>query len=554
MARRPLARDGKVIRIIARPPDALSPRRASALAGEALAGTTWGRDARHRVTLLDANALGAAAHDLLVEVAVPDAIGSPRYAKRAHDLVQRLYDTEAFLRVEADVPVPAFAPPPPARRGDARSVGTGDCHGVVAAASRDWALRAMRVPQALALIPAARARGKGITVGHPDSGYSDHFALGLDHLDRQRDRDVISDDDEALDPLKPPKKSFFNPLPNPGHGTSTASVIVGTGDGSGFEGVATGARLVPIRATESVVQLFDSDVAKAVRWARTHGCLVVSMSLGGKGFFGLQDAIQEALDAGMIVLAAAGNQVGFVTAPASYDNCIAVAATGADGRPWSGSSHGGAVDVAAPGACVWAALFDWKATPPPGGPKPVRIVDQSNGTSYAVAHAAGVAVLWLAKHGHPALVARYGRPNVQAAFVQVLRRPGVCRRTPGWDPDEYGAGVIDAEAVVRAPLPEPVAVTGRRAFAAGAPDDTIARLAAQTATTRAQVADAIDALFGAGASDDPTFLRRFEGELVYLALADAGFRELIGTARRARGAPAAPPIAAASPQLRARLG
>jgi hypothetical protein len=199
-------------------------------------------------------------------------------------------------------------------------------------------------------------------------------------------------------------------------------------------------------------------------------------------------------------------------------------------------------------------LFDWKATPPPGGPKPVRIVGQSNGTSYAVAHTAGVAVLWLAKHGHPALVARYGRRNVQAAFVAVLRRPGVCKQTPGWDPDEYGVGVVDAEAVLREPLPEPAAVTGRRALAAGASDDTIDRLAAQTATTREQVADAIDALFGVGASDDPAFLRRFEGELVYLAFADAGFRELLGSPRRARGAPAAPPIAAASPQLRARLG
>lgn len=554
MARRPLDRNGKVIRVIARPPEALSPRRAGTLVGEALRPTAWGRDAARRTTLLDADALGVAAHDLLIEVAVPDAIGSPRYARRAHDLVQRLYDTEAFVRVEADIPVPTFDPPPPAGRRAPRSAGTGDCSGVAPAAPGDWALRAMRVPQALALIPAARSRGKGIRIGHPDSGYTDHFALGLGHLDRQQDRDVISGDDEARDPLKPPKKTFFNPLPNPGHGTSTASVIVGTGNGAGFEGVANSATLVPIRATESVVQIFDSDVATAVRWARTHGCLVVSMSLGGKGFFGLQDAIQEALDAGMIVLAAAGNQVGFVTAPASYDNCIAVAATGADGRPWPGSSHGDAVDVAAPGACVWAALFDWKATPPAGGPKPVRIVGQSNGTSYAVAHAAGVAVLWLAKHGHAALVARYGARNIQAAFLHVLRRPGVCRRTPGWDPDEYGAGVIDAEALLRAPLPEPFAVTGRRAVAAGAPDDTIDRLAAQTVSRREQVAAAIDALFGAGASADDAFLRRFEGELVYLALADDGFRALLTTTRRARGGRAAPPIAAASPQLRARLG
>ncbi|MET0325245.1 MAG: S8/S53 family peptidase, partial [Ilumatobacteraceae bacterium] len=348
MSRRPIGTNGKVLRIIARPPAALTPRRAGVLVRESLARTSWGKQATHRTTHFDDDAEGPAAFDLLIEVAVPDAIGSARYAKRAHDLVQRLYDTGAFVRVEADIPIAAFEPSPPpigpaprsGRRGVARSAPSTDCSAMAGAASPDWALRAMRVPEALALIPPARAAGKGIRIGHPDSGYSDHFALGLGQLDRQQDRDVISGDDEALDPLKPPKKSFFNPLPNPGHGTSTASVIVGQGTDTGFHGVATAATLVPIRATESVVQVFDSDVAKAVRWARTHGCLVVSMSLGGKGFFGLQDAIGEAVAAGMIVLAAAGNQVGFVTAPASYDNCIAVAASGADGKPWAGSSHG----------------------------------------------------------------------------------------------------------------------------------------------------------------------------------------------------------------------
>jgi hypothetical protein len=578
MSRRPIGTNGKAIRIIARPPTALTPRRAGALVGACLRETSWGRQAAHRTTRFDDDAEGQAADDLLVEVAVPDAVGSPRYAKRAHDLVQRLYDTGAFTRVEADIPVPAFDPEgPPAgssprsggRRAVPRSAGTGDCSAVAAAADPDWALRAMRVPEALALIPPARAAGKGIRIGHPDSGYSDHYALGLGQLDRQHDRDVVDDDDEALDPLKPPKKTFFNPLPNPGHGTSTASVIVGQGDGSGFHGVATAATLVPIRATESVIQVFDGDVAKAVRWARTHGCLVVSMSLGGKGFFGLQDAIGEAVDAGMIVLAAAGNQVGFVTAPASYDNCIAVAASDADGRPWAGSSHGGAVDVTAPGSCVWAAQFDWGATPPPGEPKPVRVLSQTNGTSYAVAHTAGIAALWLAKHGHAALVSRFGAPRIQATFLAVLRRPGVCRQTPDWNSGQYGAGVIDAEALLREPLPPPFAVAGPRSAPAGAPDDTIGRLAAQTASTRQAVAAAVDAVFGAGSSDDEAFLRRFEGELVYLAMADPTFRAVLAaprgvapgpTPRGGTGVPAggardvpATTVAAASPQLRDRL-
>ena len=62
-----------------------------------------------------------------------------------------------------------------------------------------------------------------------------------------------------------------------------SSVIVGQGTPTeGIVGLAGGARLVPIRATESVVQVFDSDVAKAVAHARHVGCHVVSVALAAR--------------------------------------------------------------------------------------------------------------------------------------------------------------------------------------------------------------------------------------------------------------------------------
>ena len=173
-------------------------------------------------------------------------------------------------------------------------------------------------------------------------------------------------------------------------GTPTDSVIVGQGTfPDGIVGLASNARLVPIRATESVVQVFDTDVAKAVAHARQVGCHVVTMGLGGKGFFGLHGEIQRAVDAGMIVMAAAGNYVHTVTAPASYDNCLAVAATGPADVGWVDSSRGTAVDVSMPGSCVYVAAYSDR-TP---------IVRMGNGTSFAVAHLAAGAAWWLAHHG-----------------------------------------------------------------------------------------------------------------------------------------------------------
>lgn len=351
--------------------------------------------------------------DWLVTLRVPDAIGSPGYAATAWEIAHRLQDADGIALAEADVPVGAFDP----RTDAAGIIDLSDCRGDAASADPAWALDTIRWQAALALMDPAVRGGAGIRVGHPDSGFTDHAALGP-VVDTAADWDVISDDDDATDPLRPPRRTFANPLPNPGHGTGTASVILGHGDGSGFSGVATAATLVPYRATESVVQVFDSDVADAVRRARLAGCQVVSMSLGGTGFFGLREAIQEAVDSGMIVMAAAGNQVGVVTAPAYYDNCLAVAATGPGDVRWSGSSRGAAVDVSAPGRCVWAALFDWR-TSPPG-----RIVDRSSGTSYAVAYLAGVAALWLAHHGHAVLAARYGGPGSRPRSCTCCARPG----------------------------------------------------------------------------------------------------------------------------------
>ena len=243
--------------------------------------------------------------------------GAARCGRRLRvepDLATTIYDRRALDRV-----APAFG-------WDGSSSDRAD---IPQSTPKDWALSAIRAQSAWALVPppGGTINGEGVLVGHPDTGYTLHPEVAGPMLDLTRDRDILGADDDALDPLDAELGRG-----NAGHRTQTSSVIASRASGS-VTGVARRATIVPIRTITSVVQILDSDVARAVDYARRSGCHVISMSLGGIGFRGLQAAIRLAVGDGQIVLAAAGNEVGIVVAPASYPECIAVAATDAVERP-----------------------------------------------------------------------------------------------------------------------------------------------------------------------------------------------------------------------------
>lgn len=448
----------------------------------------------------------------LISGQVTERVGAPGYTKAAHTLVQRILDLGSVSRAEADLPVTVRALP--GRPGGTASPGADEC--APGSEVTRWARDVIRCEEAWTVpaAPGGRNRGAGVVIGHPDTGYTLHPNLGAEALDLSKDWDFIADDDDARDPLVAPGDSPW-PLADPGHGTGTASVIAGRGtEQDGIVGVAPAATLVPIRAAESVVQLFDTDVARSVEHARATGCQVISISLGGKGFFGLQTAIQRAVDAGMIVLAAAGNQVGIVVAPASYPNCLAIAASGVDDQPWPESSRGPAVDVCAPGWCVWVAAYRWDDG------EPVAEVRRASGTSYAVAHVAGVAALWLAHHGPDVLRERYGG-QVQTAFLQVLREGA--RVPAAWNPALWGAGIVDAAAVLTAPLPQADDLAGATGHVV-AQAAAYARLGALVNLSDTEFEGAMARRFEIAGADLRRVVSRFEGELAFHLLEQPAFR------------------------------
>lgn len=425
------------------------------------------------------------------------------HGERGWDAANRIQEATGFERVEPDVETTLIGANPGER---------GWCQvddSVLPPENREWSLDVMRVPQAWARTPkpGGRSRGEGVLICHPDTGWSEHRDLDTDALDlslARRILDIDKDPEDARDPL-----NYSGILLHPGHGTATGSVIVSRRERGSITGVAPAARLVPVRTARSVVQVFDSDLAKAVNHSVDVGCDVISMSLGGRAFFGLEAAIRRARRKDVIVLAAAGNCVGSVVAPAAYDDCLAIAAINIHDRPWKGSSRGRKVAVSAPGEHVWTARRT-RATDPDS------LVSPGQGTSFAVASTAGVAALWLAHHGFDRHTYRGTRP-LQDVFLQALQESA--RRPDHWKSldHKYGAGIVNAHSLLQWKLPDTMAAGGGERFL---PQSQLGILSNVVDRDPAELADRLAERFDVPPDSIGDLLHRYGPELIQLALID----------------------------------
>ena len=186
--------------------------------------------------------------------------------------------------------------------------------------AKRWAIEAMTVPQAWTFseMRGRPSRGAGIIIAQPDTGVTNHPEFV--GVARVPGYDFVAGDADPTDPL-----NYFG---NPGHGTGTGSVVVSPEAGDVF-GTAPRATHMSIRAIENVARISQVAVAQAIDFAVAHGAHVITMSLGGAPSFSLWRALKRAVEADVVVLAAAGNCVELVVWPARYEDCIAVAGTNA---------------------------------------------------------------------------------------------------------------------------------------------------------------------------------------------------------------------------------
>jgi type VII secretion-associated serine protease mycosin len=218
-----------------------------------------------------------------------------------------------------------------------------------------------------------------------------------------------------------------------GHGTMVAGIAAATTDNVlGVAGAAWDARLLPVRVLDGNGAGSDLTVAQGIDYAIAQHVQVINLSLGGYGSTSLlQDAVKRAVDAGIVIVAAAGNLSGSTqfkepVYPAAYPGVLGVGATDHAGRAVYFTLHGPWVDVAAPGSQI-------RSTALGGG------YATGDGTSFASPLVAGAAVLVEATF--PALT----RAEVLTQLTSTAHDAGI----PGRD-DVYGAGILDAAAAVGA--------------------------------------------------------------------------------------------------------
>lgn len=271
---------------------------------------------------------------------------------------------------------------------------------------------------------------------------------GNGYIDDHRGWDFFDDDNDPTDDAGG----------NMSHGMACASIIAAEGNnGRGMMGVAGGmtrvggVRIMPLRVGTDTNIPVSAEIA-AIDYAVDNGAQIISMSFGGaSGGQVEEDAIDRAWNAGVLCIAAAGNNSqgngDLIDLPAGFDNCLSVGATSifsVDLPVRSGTSLvserrapyskiGPEMDLVAPGTHIISALNSAAGYTTVAGA-------QFTGTSAATPVVAGLAALL--KSANPSWTASQLRERMISTAVDL--------GPAGFD-NTYGHGRIDMAAALPAP-------------------------------------------------------------------------------------------------------
>lgn len=291
----------------------------------------------------------------------------------------------------------------------------------------------------------------GVLLDHPDldGNLDDVLAPGYDFI-RNPARSL---DGDGIDP-NPDDPGDQSPGGSSFHGTHVAGTIAAeTNNATGVAAVTWNTLIMPLRVLGSSGGTVY-DVMQAVLYAAglpndsgttpPTNAHIVNLSLGGGGFSQFaQDIFNQARSAGVIIIAAAGNESsGTPSYPAGYDGVVSVGGVDINKNLSWYSNFGSTIDVTAPGGDTGT---DINADGFPDGVLSTCGDDTSGsikfgycfkqGTSMATPHMAGVVALMKTVYG-----------NLTPDELDTLLASGTITEDlgmPGRD-DQFGNGLIDA--------------------------------------------------------------------------------------------------------------
>lgn len=253
----------------------------------------------------------------------------------------------------------------------------------------------------------------GIDYTHPDLS-ANYVPLGFDWVNN--DTDVMDDC---------------------GHGTHCAGIIAASINNSiGIAGLAQ-VRIMAEKVLDYSGFGYDDWVANGIIHAVNEGAKIISLSLGGYGDSELlHDAVRYAYSAGVLLVAAAGNDnTNMESYPAAYNEVIAVAATDQNDVKADFSNYGDWIELAAPGVGIYSTMPTYQVYLNSMGYS--MNYDYLSGTSMACPQVAGVAALVWSLY-----------PNKSRDWIrQWLRYTADDLGDPGFDV-YYGYGRVDARNAV----------------------------------------------------------------------------------------------------------
>lgn len=255
--------------------------------------------------------------------------------------------------------------------------------------------------QAIHLVDDALANQASVKIEILDSGIS--YTDDIDVVERVN---LIPGDDEV-----PVLYDDAN-----GHGTALGGIIAAKDNGEGITGINPNAEIYSVKVLDQNLETPLSRVIEGIYWGIENDVDIINMSFGTPVESEiLRKAVQDAADAGILLVAAAGNTPeGGVQYPAAFPEVIAVGSVEASGQIAEHTPLGEELELLAPGKQVLSTGLFYG-------------VLETEGTSIAAAQVTGVASLLMGRDGEksPEFIRQLLKESAKPILINEERTVGL---------------------------------------------------------------------------------------------------------------------------------